>query len=301
MHGWLYIRKVNFPLFFCLKCVQGSHKCSWWRPCWSFFFLFRLFSCTWGNKPSLATALDDWRVAPVVAACIFVRVALMFGCWWLCRAMVSPTRRWRRFVGSRTGKKCSWSEWQGYAAWCVQYSSAMLYSPDVFSGFSEGAVEDFHDRGFSAVHSRHHTDVKSIFVEACGHVFCDEDVFAMVDFVLANLQSFVAASWFADSFWRRWSSSLVVELSCVWSMSFLPKVPVRTLVACRLLSLEGHCALCFECCEVLFWPTVVQFSNLSAEQMYSAGLLFSWTCLWRSLLVVWISWSHLKNNSNFQI
>ena len=61
--------------------------------------------------------LDVWRVAPVVTTCTFVRVARMFGWWWrLWRAMMSVTRCWQHFAGSRTGKNCSWSRWQGYAA-----------------------------------------------------------------------------------------------------------------------------------------------------------------------------------------
>ena len=61
--------------------------------------------------------LDVSGVAPIVTACIVVRVAWMFGWWWgLWRTMLFPTRCWRHFVGSRTGKKCSRSACGVYAA-----------------------------------------------------------------------------------------------------------------------------------------------------------------------------------------
>ena len=59
--------------------------------------------------------------------------------------------------------------------------------------------EDFYDRVFLVVHGWHNTDVHAVFVEASRHAFGGEDVFAVVDFVLASLRPSVGASPCADS------------------------------------------------------------------------------------------------------
>ena len=54
-------------------------------------------------------------------------------------------------------------------------------SPDVFPGFSYISDEDLHDRGFMLAHGWRYSDVNAVFLEARGHPFGGEDVFAVVD------------------------------------------------------------------------------------------------------------------------
>ena len=164
-----------------------------------FSVLFRLIFCTCGGRPSSPMPLDVWRVAPVVTACIFVRVAKIFGWWWrLWRTMVSPTRRWRRLVGSRTRKNCS-----GVYLKATQQMCPLIITGIVLVGclpwikWCRGWR--LHDRTFLAVNGWRYTDVTAVFVEAILHAFDGEDVFAELNFVLARLWPFVAASRFDDA------------------------------------------------------------------------------------------------------
>ena len=69
----------------------------------------------------------------------------------------------------------------------------------MFPGSSDVVGEDFQDRAFLAVRGWHYTDVQAVFVETIQHAFGGKNVFAVMDFVPANLNLFVAASWFANA------------------------------------------------------------------------------------------------------
>ena len=197
MGGCNIIRKTFIA--FCLKCVRGGHKCSWWWPCSSFFVCFRLFFCTCGSLPSLPRPLDVWIVAAVVTACIFVRVARMFGWWWGWEGYGVSTQLLASFRRETQWEELLLECMERVHSGSVQYSSPLSYSSDVFPGFSDVVGEDVLKRAFLTVHRRHSTDVHDVFVEVSWLAFGGEDVFAVVGFQLANIRSFVAASWYVDA------------------------------------------------------------------------------------------------------
>ena len=117
--------------------------------------------------------------------------------------------------------------------------------------------------------------------------------------ILGRLWARTTESWFLTVGARSWAGP-----NSVLRTSFLTKVPVLRSVACGHLSEKSRWALCFKCCERLFWLVDVQILKSQAEPLQSPGLLLSWRRIgfasagdfcWSNLVLK--SWSR-KNNSS---
>ena len=131
--------------------------------------------------------LDVWRVAPVLKA---LHLRSRGQDVWLVKATVEGFGVSNQVLASFR-RDPHWEqllmEWMArLRSGCVQYSSPVSYSSDVFLRFNDAVDEDFHDRAFLAVHGCHYTGVHAVFLEAGWHAFGGEDVFSVVDFVLTS-------------------------------------------------------------------------------------------------------------------